>query len=44
MAMKNKMMLAITISLGSSIQIATFVVPLLVIVGWMCVPVLALHY
>jgi Ca2+:H+ antiporter len=34
MAMKNKMMLAISISLGSSIQIATFVVPLLVIVGW----------
>jgi len=34
MAMKNKMMLAISISVGSSIQIATFVIPLLVIVGW----------
>ncbi|KAF9513028.1 hypothetical protein BS47DRAFT_1329887 [Hydnum rufescens UP504] len=34
MAMKNKMELTIGISLGSSIQIAAFVVPLLVIVGW----------
>jgi len=34
MAMKNQMELTITISVGSSIQIATFVVPLLVIVGW----------
>lgn len=32
--MKNQMELTITISVGSSIQIATFVVPLLVIVGW----------
>jgi len=34
MAMKDKMELTISISLGSSIQIAAFVVPLLVIVGW----------
>jgi Ca2+:H+ antiporter len=35
MAMKNKMELTISICVGSSIQIAAFVVPLLVIVGWM---------
>ena len=34
MAMKNKFELAIGICVGSSIQIATFVIPLLVIVGW----------
>jgi len=34
MAMKDKMELTISISVGSSIQIAVFVVPLLVIVGW----------
>ncbi|KAF9227753.1 Calcium/proton exchanger [Gyrodon lividus] len=34
MAMKNKYELTIGICVGSSIQIATFVVPLLVIVGW----------
>jgi len=34
MAMKNRMELTITICVGSSIQIATFVVPLLVIIGW----------
>ncbi|EIW60262.1 calcium/proton exchanger [Trametes versicolor FP-101664 SS1] len=34
MAMKNKMELTIGICVGSSIQIAAFVVPLLVIVGW----------
>ncbi|KAH8827446.1 Sodium/calcium exchanger protein-domain-containing protein [Flagelloscypha sp. PMI_526] len=34
MAMKGQMELTITICVGSSIQIATFVVPLLVIVGW----------
>lgn len=32
--MKNKMELTIGICVGSSIQIASFVVPLLVIVGW----------
>ncbi|KAI0929008.1 hypothetical protein AcW1_006076 [Taiwanofungus camphoratus] len=35
MAMKNKMELTIGICVGSSIQISTFVVPLLVIIGWM---------
>ncbi|KIM48760.1 hypothetical protein M413DRAFT_85225 [Hebeloma cylindrosporum] len=35
MAMKNQMELTITICVGSSIQIASFVVPLLVIVGWL---------
>ncbi|KAF9469298.1 Sodium/calcium exchanger protein-domain-containing protein [Collybia nuda] len=35
MAMKGKMEISITICVGSSIQIAAFVVPLLVIVGWM---------
>ncbi|KZP01161.1 putative VCX1-vacuolar Ca++/H+ exchanger [Calocera viscosa TUFC12733] len=34
MAMKNKMELVISISIGSSIQISTFVIPLLVIIGW----------
>ncbi|PFH54170.1 hypothetical protein AMATHDRAFT_78489 [Amanita thiersii Skay4041] len=34
MAMKNKMEITIGICVGSSIQIATFVVPLLVIIGW----------
>ncbi|KAF9497450.1 calcium/proton exchanger [Pleurotus eryngii] len=34
MANKGKMEIAITIAVGSSIQIAVFVVPLLVIVGW----------
>lgn len=35
MAMKGKMELTIGIAVGSSIQISTFVIPLLVIVGWM---------
>ncbi|KAL4257306.1 Vacuolar calcium ion transporter [Pleurotus pulmonarius] len=34
MAHKDKMEITITIAVGSSIQIAVFVVPLLVIVGW----------
>lgn len=34
MAMKNKMEVTIGIAVGSSIQISTFVIPLLVIVGW----------
>ncbi|OCH86901.1 calcium/proton exchanger [Obba rivulosa] len=34
MALKNKMELTIGICVGSSIQIAAFVVPLLVIIGW----------
>ena len=33
--MKNKMELTIAICVGSSIQIASFVIPLLVIVGWL---------
>jgi len=35
MAMKNKMELTIGICVGSSIQISAFVIPLLVIIGWM---------
>ncbi|KAF5358107.1 hypothetical protein D9756_001376 [Leucocoprinus leucothites] len=34
MAMKNKMEITIGVCVGSSIQIATFVIPLLVIIGW----------
>jgi len=34
MALKGKMELTIGISIGSSIQIATFAIPLLVIIGW----------
>jgi len=34
MALKDKVGLTIGICVGSSIQIATFVVPLLVVVGW----------
>jgi len=34
MAMKNKMELTIGVCVGSSIQIAAFVIPLLVVVGW----------
>jgi Ca2+:H+ antiporter len=34
MAMKNKMEITIGVCMGSSIQIASFVIPLLVIVGW----------
>lgn len=34
MAMKHKMELSIQICVGSSIQIASFVIPLLVIIGW----------
>ncbi|KAF9373445.1 hypothetical protein CPB97_000533 [Podila verticillata] len=36
-AMKNKMDLAIGVAIGSSMQIALFVTPLLVIVGWILV-------
>ncbi|KIY50764.1 calcium/proton exchanger, partial [Fistulina hepatica ATCC 64428] len=35
MALKGKMELTIGICVGSSIQIATFVLPLMVIIGWM---------
>jgi len=34
MSLKDKMAITIGISVGSSIQISTFVIPLLVIVGW----------
>jgi len=34
MAMKNKMELTIGICVGSSIQVASFVIPLMVIIGW----------
>jgi Ca2+:H+ antiporter len=35
MAMKGKTELTIGICVGSSIQISTFVIPFLVVVGWM---------
>lgn len=44
MAMKNKYELTITICVGSSIQIACLVVPLLVIVGWLVDQPLTLHF
>ncbi|KAG2041936.1 Sodium/calcium exchanger protein-domain-containing protein [Suillus americanus] len=44
MAMKNKYELTITICVGSSIQIACLVVPLLVIVGWIVDQPLTLHF
>ncbi|KAH6918355.1 Sodium/calcium exchanger protein-domain-containing protein [Coprinopsis sp. MPI-PUGE-AT-0042] len=44
MALKNKMELTITICVGSSIQIAAFVVPLLVIVGWITGHELSLYF
>ncbi|KAJ2920980.1 hypothetical protein H1R20_g16118, partial [Candolleomyces eurysporus] len=44
MAMKDKMELTITICVGSSIQIAAFVVPLLVIVGWITGHELTLYF
>jgi len=36
MAMKGKMELSIGICIGSSIQIAAFAIPLLVLIGWAC--------
>ncbi|KAG1871401.1 calcium proton exchanger [Suillus subluteus] len=44
MAMKNKYELTISICVGSSIQIACLVVPLLVIVGWIVDQPLTLHF
>jgi Ca2+:H+ antiporter len=44
MAMKDKMELSIGIAVGSSIQIATFVIPLLVIVGWITGHELTLYF
>lgn len=44
MAMKDKMELTITICVGSSIQIASFVVPLMVIIGWITGHELTLYF
>jgi len=44
MAMKGKMELTIGIAVGSSIQISTFVIPLLVIVGWITHKDLTLYF
>jgi Ca2+:H+ antiporter len=44
MAIDNKMEATITISVGSSIQIASFVVPLLVIIGWISGHELTLYF
>jgi len=44
MAMKNQMELTINICVGSSIQIASFVVPLLVVVGWITNHELTLYF
>lgn len=44
MAMKNKMEITISVCVGSSIQIAAFVVPLLVIVGWITGHDLTLYF
>lgn len=43
-AAKDKMDLAISVSLGSSIQIALFVTPLVVIVGWILDRDMTLHF
>ncbi|KAL1709697.1 Sodium/calcium exchanger protein-domain-containing protein [Schizophyllum commune] len=44
MALKGKMEVSIGICVGSSIQIATFVVPLMVIVGWISGHELTLYF
>jgi len=44
MALKLKMELVISISIGSSIQIATFVIPLLVVIGWIVGQPLSLYF
>jgi Ca2+:H+ antiporter len=43
-AMKNKMDLAIGVALGSSIQIALFVTPLVVIIGWIMNKEMSLYF
>ncbi|CAN3375728.1 hypothetical protein DIURU_003841 [Diutina rugosa] len=43
-AMKDKMDLAITVAVGSSIQIALFVTPFMVLVGWMINVPMSLYY
>ena len=44
MAMKNKMDLAIGVAVGSSIQIALFVTPLVVILGWIMQREMTLYF
>ncbi|EKM82500.1 hypothetical protein AGABI1DRAFT_111112 [Agaricus bisporus var. burnettii JB137-S8] len=44
MAMKDKMEITIGICIGSSIQIAAFVIPLLVIIGWITGQNLTLYF
>ncbi|KZS90037.1 calcium/proton exchanger [Sistotremastrum niveocremeum HHB9708] len=44
MAMKQKTSLTISICVGSSIQIATFVIPLLVVIGWITGHNLTLYF
>ncbi|KAH8883633.1 hypothetical protein GQ53DRAFT_771594 [Thozetella sp. PMI_491] len=43
-AMKNKMDLAIGVAVGSSIQIALFITPLVVILGWIMDRAMTLHF
>lgn len=43
-AMKNKMDLAIGVAIGSSLQIAIFVTPFLVILGWIIGQPMTLHF
>lgn len=43
-AMKNKMDLAIGVAIGSSLQIALFVTPFLVILGWIMGQPMTLHF
>jgi Ca2+:H+ antiporter len=43
-AMKNKMDLALGVALGSSIQIAIFVTPLIVIIGWIMNKDMSLYF
>lgn len=43
-AMKNKMDLAISVALGSSIQIALFVTPIVVILGWILNKDMSLYF
>ena len=43
-AYKNKMDLAISVALGSSLQIALFLTPLLVVIGWIIGQPMTLHF
>jgi len=42
-SVKNKLDLAITVAVGSSIQIALFVLPFLILLGWIIGQVSALY-